>query len=153
MKLIEQRGRFDCGVAALAMLLNTDYEEAWAALDFRNPDDDRLNDGSRVGISIGEISLVLFERGILHYQAPLIVPSNLRHMDVWWAKSRLVSGEEVAGFSELATAAMVVNSKNGIDSGHWIVRHKGQVLDPSMRNRYDAREPIVVHAAILTGVS
>lgn len=161
MKLIKQRGKFDCGIACLAMLLGIEYEEAEREIgrdvSIELPEFFPGEQWQRCGLLLEEVSCVLFERGVAHYR--FYGEEQYRKGSEWLC--RMLT--ERPGYLRMPTtthldrlinergcvAMLGVPSKNMPNAGHYIVMRAGEVLDPSPLENYQWGEPIPVHEAVI----
>lgn len=163
-QLIQQRGRFDCGVACLAMLLDTTYEAALAALG-RDPNStpqallDAVGDGfPAVGVMGPEVLRICWRLDI----AAIHVYSEEAYRDSspWLYKILTEHGDLAPAYPTMAfvsrhiegggTAMLGVKSLNFDDREHWIVASDCKFYDPTtLEKKYEWGTTIPVHEAIL----
>ena len=115
--LVSQRKPFDCGVAALAMLLHLAYEDAYALAIVR------YGASVRYGLTLKEMRCLARELG-----------HDLR--TVHFRKVDLDEDSGILGVNWTHTTG-----------GHWVVLRKGTIIDPAKAQVWDADEYIRVHHA------
>lgn len=126
LELIKQKTFTDCGVAAIAMLLEVSYEDVWSKLT----DELRANILSR-GMADEDFRACLECLGLVNdkdFTKRVYLPywgSVRASLNLLWGRRAIVSAW----------------SKNEEDSGHFIVfdgtEGEEKVLDPSTRQTYD----------------
>lgn len=135
MKLINSRNKWDCGVACLAMLLDSNYEQALRLLG-RDPSYEYskevnvyldLGETRRIGVLQEEVERILFEAGISFYS---FIPKELKEEKYFNLSSiRVGSLDTVTSWMEHGGKGMLgVVGKN---YGHYVCFEGYQIFDPS----------------------
>ena len=164
MRLIQQRGRYDCGVACLAMLLDITYEEALDELA-RDPNStppellDAIGDGfPAVGVMAPEVARICWKRCIpaLH----LYSEEAYRESSPWLHKILTDHSQLVPRYPTIklvnrhihagGIAMLGVKSLNFDDRDHWIVAGGCEIYDPvTLEKKYEWGNTLPVSEAIL----
>lgn len=120
MAFIRQKNKMDCGVAALAMLCDVTYEEAYRSIPWRR--EGILNGTDTKQLRAGALRLGYFtESTPKHRLKPITAP------DSW-------SGKEVDHtiWSLIPDNSLVKLPKLLFERGwHWVVWRKGKIYDPA----------------------
>ncbi len=152
---VEQQNGYDCGVAALATVLSCDISTALGLLG-RDPvtkiDDPDLAPFYRLGVSVNEISRILYRLGVLHY----VYDTRESYKGSWVHKYwETINAWDLTDVMEHlnrgGTAILGVDSKNVVGSHHWFVADKCQIIDPSPGKTYGWGEQLPLIHAILIG--
>lgn len=134
---VDQTSNHDCGVAALATLLDLDLDNA-ARLFGRNVDlTHKAMDGKPIGVQPDELQAVLFLLGIPSLQ---IVPSAAYEEASPWYAEALRHGA-LAAWSEReltefldrqgGTALILTGPADANSKVHWILASNHKILDPN----------------------
>jgi hypothetical protein len=159
IQLVEQTTDYNCGAAALAMVLGLsdpgEVERDYLRRECGTSHADRGVVPEQVGVLIDEVQRVLFEAGI-----PSLSYVDLdRCIDAgaWvcrvWDRVRICSYDFLREHFDAGGAAMlVVPSLNKPDTQHWIVVSGDKVFDPSRLKKYQTYAEIpALGGAILVG--
>ena len=141
MNLIRQRGDFDCGVACLAMLLDTDLDAVERILgrkvgELVDPDPPEGHDGV-IGVCGWEIACVLADEGISYLHC--VVPDAVG--ETWYSRvgaqlpllrplERIWDHMNHGGLTILGVPSL--NIEGGL---HWIVGEGTYMFDPTNREK------------------
>lgn len=152
MKIVKQRGDYDCGVACIAAVLGCEYNDALALVG-RDPNDTvaESEGQTHAGLIPEEIVYALWQRGRRVLVCPVYecAPAGTL-MNVWRDVFRTPSLQDIGAriFEDGATAILGVESKNG-PYAHWVVVSGGEVLDPSNKLTYENGETLPVQTALI----
>ena len=158
IKLIEQSNGFDCGAAALAMILGLSSPEEVERLQLDREcstrHDDRGLTPPQLGATNQEIEFILFKAGVafLTFWCLEMFPPEtwLRRM---FDCVRVCTDEFVrAHMAQGGTAMLAVPSLNRDGAQHWIVVSNGKVFDPARGRKYAGIADVTkIVSAILIG--
>ncbi len=166
IRLVKQRGPYDCGVACAAMILGILYEEALADLG-RDPNCSApellaiLDDGfPAIGVMISEVAAMCFRRGIpaIHVYPAVAYKDNAE----WFYRMLTEQSHLLPSYPTIewvrreidrgAVAMLGVPSLNYDDREHWVVVAGREVYDPNLKKTYGTLDEIkIIHEAVLVG--
>lgn len=165
MNLVQQEGKYDCGVACLAMVLGKSLQEVESRMLLRevgvlrdpNPSGELPSDV--IGVSMHEMLCALSDHGIRHLWLDCAMEGGetwysrcVEHMPILRPVSRIIDHINGGG-----VAILGVHSLTSSDGLHWIVADGVRLLDPQSGNvppelTYEVvsdEKPLTVHEAIL----
>lgn len=158
IQLVEQSNGYDCGAAALAMILGlsspAEVERLHLGRECSTTHEDRGITPPQLGVTNQEIEFILFRAGVpfLTYWSLEMFPDTAwpRRM---FDRVRMCSDEFVRQhLSAGGTAMLVVPSLNASDAHHWVVASGGALFDPSQGRKYKAAADVAkIFSAILIG--
>jgi len=161
IELVEQTTKFNCGAAALAMILGLPspehVERDRMRRDCSTSHADRGIATGQIGVFTDEAQRILFEAGIpaLPYVNHLRSGITRAWLSCVWDRVRVADNdflrEHLAGGG---AAMLMVPSLNTPGGQHWIVVAGDNVFDPSTRRKYRSYSEIPgLSDAILVGGS
>ena len=143
LQLVEQTNEYNCGAAALAMILGLsdpgEVEREHMGRECSTSHADRGMTPGQVGVFIDEAQRVLFEAGI-----PSVVyvdHDRCTAAGAWvcsvWDRVRIAESDFLRKhLANGGTAMLTVPSLNTPGGEHWIVAAGNKVLDPSRGKKY-----------------
>lgn len=150
MKLVKQRGRYDCGLACLAMVLGLGTLAEAQALLGRDPEDD-LGVGvppeGRAGVMAWELCYVFWQRGVqaYHFCVPeAYEPGHwMREGAKVWHIPELLDVQSFLKTDKVTAILGLASRARG--QGHWVVVHEDKLFDPdpSAPDLGEAELPVV----------
>jgi hypothetical protein len=159
IELVEQTTKFNCGAAALAMILGLSspeqVEREHLGRDTSTSHADRGIPAKQIGVFTDEAQRVLFEAGIpaLPYVNRLRRQSNGAWVCRVWDRVRIADHDFLRKHLAIGGVAMLmVPSLNRPGGEHWIVVAGEEVFDPSTDRKYRSYSEISgLSDAILVG--
>jgi hypothetical protein len=158
IKRVEQRNNYDCGAAALAMILGLSSPEEVERLHLGRECSTRHDDRGiipvRLGVTNQEIEFALFKAGIpfLPYWCPEMYAKGT-WLERMGDRVRVCTDAFVrAHLARGGTAMLTVLSLNEPGMQHWIVVTGGREFDPSREKKHAGIEDVTkIVSAILIG--
>jgi hypothetical protein len=159
IQLVEQTNDYNCGAAALAMILGLsdpeEIERDYMGRQCSTSHADRGVATGQVGVFMDEAQRVLFEAGVP--AVPYVDLERCMAAGAWvcgvWDRVRIAEYDFLrTHLAAGGTAMLTVPSLNSAGGEHWIVVSGGKVFDPSTGKKYAAYAEIPkLLGAILIG--